>query len=158
MVRLQKFLSEAGIASRRASEQIILTGRVEVNGEPVRVLGTKVNPTHDRVTVDGQPIRPKRKLYVAVHKPSGYLCTRSDPEKRQTVGGLLPKEWANLYPVGRLDLDSEGLIFLTNDGEFALKLTHPRYETRKIYRVVVEGRVDSARVSAVNCARFIWRN
>jgi len=142
MVRLQKFLAEAGVASRRASEQFILDGRVAVNGEPVRVLGTKVDPVHDRIVVDGRPVRTRRRLYVALHKPRGYLCTRADPEARQTVGELLPKEWSNLYPVGRLDRDSEGLIFLTNDGEFSLRLTHPRYGVRKLYRVVVEGRFE----------------
>lgn len=137
------------MASRRASEQIILAGRVAVNGKAVLELGTKVDPVHDRVTLDGQPVRVKRKLYVAVNKPRGVLCTRSDPEARHTIGGLLPKEWSNVYPVGRLDRDSEGLIFLTNDGEFALRLTHPRYGTRKIYRVVVEGRAEPRKVGTL---------
>ena len=149
MLRLQKFLADAGVASRRAGEQIILEGRVAVNGKPVVQLGTKVDPAHDRVTVDCRPVQPKRKLYVAVHKPRGFLCTRSDPEARQTIGELLPKEWSNLYPVGRLDRDSEGLIFLTNDGEFALRLTHPRYGTRKIYRVTVEGRAEARTVATL---------
>ncbi|HEY6168351.1 MAG TPA: pseudouridine synthase [Verrucomicrobiae bacterium] len=149
MLRLQKHLAEAGVASRRASEQIILAGRVAVNGKAVLELGTKVDPVHDRVTLDGQPVRVKRKLYVAVNKPRGVLCTRSDPEARHTIGGLLPKEWSNVYPVGRLDRDSEGLIFLTNDGEFALRLTHPRYGTRKIYRVVVEGRAEPRKVGTL---------
>ena len=142
MVRLQKFLSEAGVTSRRTGEQYILAGRVEVNGAVVRVLGTKIDPARDRVSVDGLPVRVKRKLYLAVHKPRGCLCTRSDPQARLTLGALLPREWSNVYPVGRLDRDSEGLIFLTNDGEFALRLTHPRYGQRKIYRVAVEGRAE----------------
>ncbi len=142
MVRLQKFLADAGVASRRASEQIILAGRVEVNGRPAGELGTKVDPARDRVTVDGRPLKARRKLYLAVHKPPGWLCTRSDPVQRRTLGGLLPREWDNLYPVGRLDFQSEGLIFVTNDGDFALKLTHPRYGVRKIYRVTVAGVVE----------------
>ncbi len=142
MVRLQKFLADAGVASRRASEQIILAGRVEVNGESVRVLGTKIDPPRDRVTVDGQPLKAKRKLYVALNKPRGYVCSRHDPEARQTLGDLLPREWTNLYSVGRLDFDSEGLIFLTNDGQFCLNLTHPRYGVRKKYKVSIEGRVE----------------
>ncbi|HWY76708.1 MAG TPA: pseudouridine synthase [Verrucomicrobiae bacterium] len=144
VVRLQKFLAEAGVASRRASEQIILAGRVEVNGRSVRELGTKVDPARDRVTCDGTQVRPKRKLYVALNKPRGYICTRKDELDRHTVGELLPREWDNLSPVGRLDCDSEGLIFLTNDGEFSLRLTHPRYGVRKKYVATVEGRVERA--------------
>lgn len=142
MVRLQKFLAEAGVASRRASEQVIVEGRVSVNGEIVRELGTKIDPATDRVAVDGRPVKVKKKLYVALNKPPGVVCTRNDPEQRNTVGDLLPKEWSNLFPVGRLDYASEGLLFLTNDGDFCLKLTHPRYGVRKKYRVTVEGRVD----------------
>jgi 23S rRNA pseudouridine2605 synthase len=142
MVRLQKFLADAGIASRRAGEQVILDGRVEVNGEIVRRLGTKVDPLHDKIRVDGQPVRAKRKLYVALNKPRGCVCSRKDELDRPTIYELLPKEWGNLYSVGRLDYDTEGLIFLTNDGEFALRLTHPRYEVNKKYVATVEGRVE----------------
>src|SRR5437016_2400160 len=139
MVRLQKFLADAGVASRRNGEQLILAGRVGVNGQVVRVLGTKIDPARDRVTVDGTAVKTRRKLHLALNKPRGYICSRHDPAKRRAVGDLLPKEWNNLYPVGRLDCDSEGLIFLTNDGEFCLRLTHPRYGTRKKYLVTVEG-------------------
>ena len=141
-MRLQKFLAEAGIASRRASEQIIVAGRVAINGKTVRTLGTKVHPSQDRVEVDGQTVKPRRKLYIAINKPPGVLCTRKDPMDRRTIGDLLPREWQHLTSVGRLDRDSEGLIFLTNDGEFSLRLTHPRYGVRKIYRATVEGRVE----------------
>lgn len=144
MVRLQKFLADAGIASRRAGEEMILAGRVMVNGRIVQELGTKVHPARDHVAVDGQPARRRRRLYVALHKPPGYLCTRQDPAQRRIIGDLLPKEWRHLYPVGRLDCQSEGLIFLTNDGHFALRLTHPRYGTRKIYQVTVTGPVEPA--------------
>jgi 23S rRNA pseudouridine2605 synthase len=142
MVRLQKFLADAGVASRRAGEQIILAGRVEVNNEVVRTLGTKIDPAHDRVSVDGTPVRPKRRLYVALNKPRGFICSRRDPAKRRAIGDLLPKEWSNLYPVGRLDYETEGLIFLTNDGEFCLRLTHPRYGVLKKYLATIEGRVE----------------
>ena len=142
MVRLQKFLADAGVASRRASEEIILAGRVAVNGQTVQVLGTKIDPARDRVALDGTAIRPRRKLYLALNKPRGYICSRHDPSKRRTVGDLLPREWNNLYPVGRLDYDSEGLIFLTNDGDFALKLSHPRYEVPKTYVATIAGRLD----------------
>jgi 23S rRNA pseudouridine2605 synthase len=144
MVRLHKFLADAGVASRRASEEIILAGRVAVNGQLVRQLGTKVDPVHDQVTVDGRPLRARRRLYVALHKPRGYLCTRRDPADRRVIGELLPKEWAHLHSVGRLDRDSEGLIFLTNDGEFSLRLTHPRFSVLKKYLATIEGCVEPA--------------
>jgi 23S rRNA pseudouridine2605 synthase len=137
---LQKFLAEAGVASRRASEKIIVEGRVTVNGRTMAELGGKVDPLHDKIAVDGTPVRVKRKLYVALHKPPGYICSQRDDLKRRTVGNLLPKEWSNLNTVGRLDLESEGLIFLTNDGEFSLHLTHPRYGIRKKYIASVTGR------------------
>jgi pseudouridine synthase len=143
-IRLQKFLADAGVASRRAGEQFILDGRVEVNGQVVRLLGSKVDPLHDKVSVDGRPVRVKRKLYIALHKPIGCVCSRKDEFDRPTIYQLLPKEWSNLYSVGRLDYDTEGLIFLTNDGQFALKLTHPRYEVSKKYLATVDGRVEPA--------------
>ncbi len=141
-VRLQKFLAESGVASRRASEEIILAGRVRVNGQIVNELGTKVHPGHDEVLVDGAKVKPKRKIYVALNKPRGYICTRRDPADRRIVSDLLPAEWQHLQSVGRLDRDSEGLIFLTNDGQFSLCLTHPRYGVRKTYRLTVEGCVE----------------
>jgi 23S rRNA pseudouridine2605 synthase len=141
-VRLQKFLADAGVASRRASEQVIVEGRVTVNGKTVQELGTKVDPDQDEVAVDGRPVRARRKLYIALNKPPGYISTRTDPLARKTVAELLPKEWGNLYTVGRLDRESEGLIFLTNDGDFSLRITHPRYGIRKKYLATVEGRVE----------------
>lgn len=144
MVRLQKFLAEAGVASRRASEKLILDGHVSVNGAVVCLLGSKVDPGHDKVAVDGKPVRSQKKIYVALHKPRGCVCSRKDEHDRQTIYELLPKEWTSVYSVGRLDFASEGLLFLTNDGEFALRLTHPRYGVRKRYVVTVEGRVDAA--------------
>ena len=142
------------MASRRAAEQIILAGRVSVNGQLVRLLGTKVDPIHDEVTVDGRPVRAKRKLYVALHKPAGCVCSARDELGRAAIHDLLPKEWQNLHSVGRLDFDSEGLIFLTNDGQFALHLTHPRYGVRKKYVATVEGRVDKAMLGQFT--RGVW--
>lgn len=142
MVRLQKFLAEAGVASRRASEQIILAGRVAINGQKVSELGAKVDPAQDRVAVDGKEVRAKRKLYVALNKPRGLVCSRRDEFERPTIYELLPKEWRHLHSVGRLDYHSEGLIFLANDGEFSLRLTHPRYGVRKKYLATIAGRVD----------------
>jgi len=142
VIRLQKFLAEAGVASRRAGERLITEGRVAVNGKVVTELGTKVDPLHSQVTVDGKPVRVRRKLYVALHKPAGCVCSRNDELGRPTVYALLPKEWASLHSVGRLDYTTEGLLFLTNDGQFSLHLTHPRYEVHKKYVATVEGRVE----------------
>jgi len=144
VVRLQKFLADAGVTSRRAAEKLILEGRVTVNGQPVRLLGSKVDPDRDRVAVEGKPVRAQRKLYVALHKPRGCVCSKQDEHDRPTVYDLLPKEWQIVNSVGRLDYASEGLLFLTNDGEFALRLTHPRYGVRKRYVATVEGWVDEA--------------
>jgi 23S rRNA pseudouridine2605 synthase len=141
MVRLQKYLADAGVASRRASEQIIVAGRVQVNGKTVDELGARVGPG-DEVLVDGKPVRAKRKIYLALHKPRGLVCSRKDELGRPTIYELLPNEWGHLNSVGRLDFNSEGLLFLTNDGEFSLRLTHPRYGVRKKYVATVEGKVD----------------
>jgi len=154
VVRLQKCLAEAGVASRRASEQIIREGRVAVNGAAVTELGAKVDPLHDRVTVDGQPIRAKRKIYLALNKPRGLVCSRKDESGRPTIYELLPREWGHLHSVGRLDFNSEGLIFLTNDGELSLRLTHPRYGVSKKYLAAIEGRVDEEILK--KCLRGIW--
>ena len=142
LVRLQKYLADSGVASRRAAEQLILAGRITVNGQIVNQLGTKVHPDHDQVYHDGNPVRPRRKIYVALNKPCGFLCSKSDPEGRKTVNMLLPKEWNHLFPVGRLDADSQGLLFLTNDGDFSNRMTHPRYGATKTYRVTVAGKVE----------------
>jgi 23S rRNA pseudouridine2605 synthase len=148
-IRLQKFLAEAGLASRRSGESFIVAGRVAVNGQVVTTLGTQIDPASDQVKLDGALVRPRPKVYVALHKPVGYLCTRRDPHSRRTVARLLPKKWEQLYPVGRLDFDTEGLLFLTNDGEFCLRLTHPRYEMPKTYLTEVEGPLPLERLTAM---------
>jgi len=140
-LRLQKFLADAGVASRRAAEQIILEGRVAINGHVIRLLGTKVDPAHDKVTLDGRPVQAKKKIYLALNKPVKCVCSHNDELGRPTIYELLPREWQMVNSVGRLDFNSEGLIFLTNDGEFALRLTHPRYGVRKKYVTTVEGEV-----------------
>ena len=144
MVRLQKFLADAGVASRRSGEQFILEGRVKVNGQVVRLLGSKVDPDRDQVAVDGKPVRAKKLVYVALNKPPGCVCSRQDELNRPTIYQLLPAEWETVQSVGRLDYNSEGLIFLTNDGQFALRLSHPRYGVRKKYLATVEGEVTPA--------------
>jgi len=154
VIRLQKFLAEAGVASRRAGEQLMVAGRVEVNGQQVAELGARIDPVHDRVTVDGKPVRARRRLYVALNKPRGLVCSRQDELGRKTVYGLLPREWSHLHTVGRLDYNSEGLIFLTNDGELSLRLTHPRYGVLKKYVATVEGRV--AEETLGQFTRGVW--
>lgn len=153
-VRLQKFLSDAGVASRRAAEKLILEGRVYVNGAVAKELGTKVDPSSDRVQFDGRLVQVKKKLYIALHKPKGCICSRNDPEGRSSIHDLLPKEWSNLYSVGRLDYNSEGLIFLTNDGDFCLHLTHPRYGVRKIYNVTLDNQIDQTVIAAIEKGVF----
>lgn len=137
--RLQKILSRAGVASRRASEKIILEGRVTLNGELVRELGTKADLSKDDLRVDGVRIKPPgRPVYLVLNKPKGVVSTRHDPEGRTTVMDLVPSV-AGLFPVGRLDVTTEGLILLTNDGAFAEKVSHPRYEVARVYRAKVRG-------------------
>lgn len=138
--RLQKILSAAGVASRRTAETLIEQGRVSVNGEVVRELGTKADPGSDDIRVDGRRVRSaERKRYLLLNKPRGYVTTRSDPAKRPTVMDLLKGIKEYVYPVGRLDYDSEGLLLLTNDGELAARLTHPRHEVERLYEARVRG-------------------
>ncbi|MEI6085753.1 MAG: pseudouridine synthase [Verrucomicrobiota bacterium] len=144
LVRLQKFLAEAGLGSRRHCETLITAGKVKVNGQPATTLGTKIESDTDRVSVAGKPVRIERKVYIALNKPAGYLCTSRDTEGRRTVHELLPGELPRLYTVGRLDCDTDGLLFLTNDGTFSLRLTHPRYKMPKTYRVEVVGELTAA--------------
>src|SRR5215510_1087336 len=138
--RLQKLLSQAGIASRRASEKLMLEGRVTVNGATVRELGTKADASRDDIRVDGRRIKPvERHRYLLLNKPRGYVTTRSDPEQRPTVIDLLRGVREYVYPVGRLDFDSEGLLILTNDGDLAARLTHPRHGVPRTYQARVLG-------------------
>ena len=140
MERLHKVLARAGVASRRKCEDLIAAGRVQVNGRTVTDLGSKVNPDRDLITVDGEPITvPGRCAYLLVNKPAGCVSTVHDPQGRPTVMDLVPAR-ERLYPVGRLDMDSEGLLLLTNDGELTQRLTHPSYEHEKEYHVWVDGK------------------
>jgi len=138
--RLQKILSQAGVASRRLSEELIAQGRVQVNGVTVTEAGTKADPDADEIKVDGRRVRvQKRKRYILLHKPRGYITSRSDPQGRPTVMDLLRGVREYIYPVGRLDYDSEGLLLLTNDGDLAARLTHPRHEVDKVYAARIRG-------------------
>ena len=137
--RLQKALAHAGVGSRRSCEELILQGRVTVDGKVVRQLGTRVEPARQKIAVDGQPIHAERPVYFAVSKPKGYVSTNNDPSGRPRVVDLLPEIPQRVYTVGRLDEMSVGLMILTNDGELANKLAHPRFGVEKLYRVVVAG-------------------
>jgi 23S rRNA pseudouridine2605 synthase len=136
-IRLQKILSTAGIASRRAAEEFITQGRVTVNGTTVSELGSKADPETDDIRVDGRRLKmPARRRYILLYKPKGYITTRSDPERRPTVLDLLTTGGVRdyVYPVGRLDYDSEGLLLLTSDGDLAEKLTHPKHGMARVPR------------------------
>lgn len=138
-IRLQRYLSNAGVASRRASEDLIRAGRVSLNGEVVTEMGVRVRPGRDRVSVDGRPVHAVPPVWIAVNKPRAVVCTRSDPQGRRTVYDLLPPDYHGLFHVGRLDYDSEGLLLLTNEGEAANRLLHPRFEVEREYEAEVEG-------------------
>jgi len=142
-VRLQKFLADAGIASRREGERLIQAGRVEVNGRVVTALGVRVEPERDQVRVDGRRVRSvERRAYYLLNKPKGTITSASDPEGRPTVVELLQGVRERVFPVGRLDWSSEGLLILTNDGDLAYRLTHPANHVAKVYRVKVKGSVE----------------
>jgi len=138
-IRLQKWLASAGVASRRKAEELILAGRVELNGKTVQELGAKGNPARDTLLLDGKPVKiSEEKVYIMLHKPEGVVTTVTDPFGRETVMDYVPSA-TRLFPVGRLDADTSGLLLLTNDGEWAQKLTHPKFETQKTYVAVVNG-------------------
>jgi pseudouridine synthase len=144
--RLQKFLARCGVASRRHAEELIVAGAVTVNGRVVRELGVRVDAERDAVRVRGERVRPEqRHAYLLLNKPTGVVTTVTDPEGRPVVLDLLPPRWRDqrVYPVGRLDQYSEGLLLLTNDGDLALRLTHPRYALTKEYHALVRGQPDA---------------
>lgn len=140
MERLHKFMARHGVASRRTCEEIIASGRVRVNGVTVVAPGTTVNPARDRIEVDGRALgRPENFVYILLNKPRGYLTTARDPRGRKKVTDLLEGVKERVFPVGRLDCDSEGLLLLTNDGDLTYRLTHPSHHVPKTYRVRVRG-------------------
>lgn len=154
--RLQKIIAEAGLASRRGAERLIAEGRVQINGRVVSGQGLKADPARDRITVDGRPLPTPQKLqYFMFHKPAGCLTTLSDPRGRPTIKPYLDRLPARVFPVGRLDMDVEGLLILTNDGALAKRLMHPSSQVPKIYRVKVAGRPDQAALEALRSGRLM---
>ncbi len=145
-IRLQKYLSQCSIASRRKAEELIEQGKVKINGRKA-ILGDKVDPVHDKVTVFGKPVQNKNdKMYVMLHKPRGFVTTMSDEQGRRCVADLVADAGVRLYPVGRLDRNSEGLLFMTNDGDFTNILTHPKRHVSKVYRVTVKGKATDEQI------------
>ncbi len=148
--RLQKVLSRAGVASRRTAETLITQGRVSVNGATVTALGTKADPSRDDIRVDGRRLpKAEQKRYILLNKPVGYVSTRSDPQRRSTVLDLVTAVREYVYPVGRLDYDTEGLLILTNDGDLAAALTHPRHEVPRTYEARLNGMPDEHALEAL---------
>lgn len=145
--RLQKLIAAAGVCSRRTAEEHILAGRVQVNGQTVTELGTKADPSKDKITVDGVLLNQNnQRYYLLLHKPAGYVTSLKDPQERALVTDLITDIDARLYPVGRLDYNSEGLLLMTNDGDWANRLMHPRHEVDKEYHVRVRGKVDPQQI------------
>lgn len=149
-IRLQKYLSQAGVASRREAERLMLRGRISVNGRVVTEPGTLVDPEDDRVEVDGRKVIPQEKFYLMLHKPSGYLCALKDRFGRPLVTDLIKDVPARLYHAGRLDLDSEGLLIMTNDGDFSQCVTHPSHRVEKIYLVKLKTPLDNRQKTALS--------
>ena len=148
-MRLQKYMAEAGIASRRKCEELIQAGRVKVNGQ-VAILGACVEPLQDLVEVDGEPLgKSQQKVTVILNKPRGVMCTAQDPQGRPTVGDYVQDLPVRVYTAGRLDYDSEGLLVMTNDGELAYKLTHPRFCMDKTYAAICDGLLTKAQIAAL---------
>ena len=157
LVRLNKFLAHAGVCSRREADRWIAEGRVRVNGRVVDELGLKVDPARDRVEAGGRAVRAgeERPVFILLYKPAGRVVTVKDPFGRPTVMDLLPKLPARVYPVGRLDADSEGALLLTNDGETAYRLTHPKHEIGKVYEVRVEGEPSEEDIDKLRAGIFL---
>ncbi|QDV46456.1 Ribosomal large subunit pseudouridine synthase B [Stieleria neptunia] len=152
--RLQRLLAAAGFGSRRQCESLIEEGRVEVDGEIAAELGTVVDPKSSKVLVDGVPLRQQKLVYYAVNKPTGFLSTNADPRGRQRVIDLVPNS-ERVFPVGRLDQSSQGLMLLTNDGDLAQQLSHPKYGVRKVYRVTVAGKIDGETMRSMRKGIYI---
>jgi len=146
MMRLQQYIARCGVTSRRKAEELMTQGRVTVNGKHIRELGFKVDEAKDAVKVDGKLLRKETPVYIIMHKPEGCVCTVADEKERRTVLDLLPVhvvDKGRLFPVGRLDYNTTGCLFLTNDGDWANRITHPKYKVDKVYMVKLKGRADT---------------
>ena len=156
MVRLQKYLAGCGVASRRKSEDIIRSGRVSVNGEVVREMGVQIDEENDVITLDGSVVKPEKKMvYVMLNKPAGFVTTASDEKGRQTVMDLVADIPVRIYPVGRLDYDTEGLLLMTNDGDLTYKITHPKNNVEKTYVAEVAGNMNMGTITSLRNGVYI---
>ncbi|MDR0548590.1 MAG: rRNA pseudouridine synthase [Deltaproteobacteria bacterium] len=154
--RIQIILAQAGVASRRGAEALILAGRVTVNGQVVSTLGAKADPKVDRIELDGRPLKPQEDLlYYMFHKPAGYLTTMSDPQGRKTIVTFLAPLKTRVYPIGRLDYDVSGILILTNHGELARRLSHPSFEVPKVYRAITKGQPDPKDLELLASGRLL---
>ncbi len=156
MIRINKYLSAAGVSSRREADRLIEQGRVKVNGKIVHTLGSKIDENKDRIEVDGKTVEGTQgKIYMLLNKPPEFLVTLKDPFQRPTIMDFLPKLKTRIFPVGRLDFDSEGLLLMTNDGELANRLIHPRYEIKKNYLVKIQGHPEKIQISRLERGIYI---
>ena len=156
LIRLQKYIAQCGIASRRKAEEFISTGRIAIDGVITREMGIRIIPGKNAITFDGKPIEAKEELvYYLLNKPAGYVTTLADPQGRPIVTTLIKTCKARLFPVGRLDLDTEGALILTNDGEFAQKIQHPSYEINKTYEALVKGCPSKDKISQLERGIFL---
>lgn len=156
LIRLQKYLAQCGIASRRKAEEFIGAGRIAIDGVITREMGIRIIPGENTITFDGKPIEVKEQLvYYLLNKPAGYVTTLADPQGRPIVTTLIKTSKARLFPVGRLDLDTEGALILTNDGEFAQKIQHPSHEINKTYEALVKGRPSKDKISQLERGIFL---
>jgi len=148
--RIQKFISGAGVASRRKAEKMIQEGRIRINGQIILEPGYKIDPAKDNIVVDGLKIKPVSKMeYIVLYKPAGFVTTMHDPQGRPTVKDIIMDIPIRLYPVGRLDFNTLGLLLMTNDGEMANHLLHPRYEVEKVYEVIVKGLIKPLQIQSL---------
>ena len=156
MIRINKYLSAAGVSSRREADRLIEQGRVKVNGKIVHTLGSKIDENKDRIEVDGKTVEGTQgKIYMLLNKPPEFLVTLKDPFQRPTIMDFLPKLKTRIFPVGRLDFDSEGLLLMTNDGELTNRLIHPRYEIKKNYLVKIQGHPEKIQISRLERGIYI---
>ncbi|MCU0724119.1 MAG: rRNA pseudouridine synthase [Planctomycetes bacterium] len=154
-IRLQKYMASCGVASRRACEDLIVQGRVSVDGETVRVLGTRVDPSRQTVRVDGEPLRTRASVYYLVNKPRGYICSNAPEFEPKRVVDLVSNAPAGVFAAGRLDVDSDGLVFVTNDGAAANRITHPRFGVPKTYRVLARDRIPPEGLDRIRAGMFL---
>jgi len=150
-MRINKFISQSGYCSRRQADELIRQGKVLLNNQPVKEMGTQVNPDTDTVRIKkGPTLKPsKEKVLIMLNKPKGYTCTKKDPHAKRTVYELLPEEYQNLFSIGRLDKDSEGLLLFTNDGDLSQQLTHPKFGKEKVYLVTVRGKMEEKEIALI---------